>query len=95
MNIRGIQIFFKYLSSSDILSFNLKLFNRSTFRQFLERNVDATTADDYIAISHVWGDPSTRPIKKVFVDGAGEIELSPAKTDILPILYRDDVCGKS
>jgi len=49
LNIRGIRIFFKYLSSSDILSFNLKLFNRSTFRQSLpdiEDNTSELTSGD-------------------------------------------------
>lgn len=59
---------------------------------FIDKKADATTADDYIAISHVWGDPAT--IEKVHVEGAGEVELSPGKRDILSILCRDDVCGK-
>ena len=59
---------------------------------FIDKNCDATTADDYIAISHVWGNPAT--IEKTFVDSAGEIELSPGKRDILSILREDNVCGK-
>jgi Heterokaryon incompatibility protein (HET) len=58
----------------------------------IDRKSNATTADDYIAISHVWGNPST--IEKVHVEGAGDVELSPGKRDILSILRRDDVCGK-
>ena len=58
----------------------------------IESKPDATTDDDYLAISHVWGDPST--IEKVYVDGAGLVELSPGKRDILSILRRDAICGK-
>ena len=36
---------------------------------FLERKPKATTDDDYIAISHVWGTPET--ITPTEVDGAG------------------------
>ena len=34
---------------------------------FLQRKPQATTEDDYIAISHVWGTPET--IQETFVDG--------------------------
>ncbi|KAF9463786.1 hypothetical protein BDZ94DRAFT_1321556 [Collybia nuda] len=60
---------------------------------YLERKADATTNDDYIAISHVWGTPET--IQPTEVDGAGVVQLSPGKKDILSILRRDDVCGES
>lgn len=36
---------------------------------FLERKENATTADDYIAVSHVWGTPEA--ITPTEVDGAG------------------------
>ena len=39
LNIRGIQIFFKYLSSSDILSFNLKLFNRFISSEAMDKQM--------------------------------------------------------
>jgi hypothetical protein len=57
----------------------------------IERKNDATD-DDYIAISHVWGDPST--IEKALVNGAGVIELIPGERDILSILRRDNICGE-
>ncbi|KAI0735290.1 hypothetical protein C8Q76DRAFT_277840 [Earliella scabrosa] len=58
---------------------------------FLERKPKATTDDDYIAISHVWGTPET--IMPTEVDGAGIVQLSPGKKDILSILSRPDICG--
>lgn len=58
---------------------------------FIERKLKATTCDDYIAISHVWGAPET--IQPTHVDGIGTVQLSPGKKDILPLLRRTDVCG--
>lgn len=60
---------------------------------YIERKPDATTNDDYIAISHVWGDPAT--IQKTEIDGVGTVELSPGKKDILAILRKPDICGES
>ncbi|KAL0564946.1 phosphoglycerate kinase [Marasmius crinis-equi] len=60
---------------------------------FIERKPNATTNDDYIAISHVWGIPET--IQDVYVDGVGTVQLSPGKKDILSILRREDVCGRN
>lgn len=53
-----------------------------------------TTDDDYIAISHVWGDPET--IQGVNIEGLGIVQLSPIKRshDILSILSRSHICGK-
>ncbi|KAI2478899.1 HET multi-domain protein [Pyrenophora tritici-repentis] len=59
---------------------------------YIERNREASTEHDYIAISHVWGSPDT--IQAVKVDGIDEpVSLSPGKFDILTILRRPDVCG--
>ncbi|PCH34977.1 hypothetical protein WOLCODRAFT_155621 [Wolfiporia cocos MD-104 SS10] len=70
------------------------LFHRADKSLFLERKEHATTADDYIAVSHVWGTPET--ITPTEVDGvAGLVQLSPGKKDILSILRREDVCGES
>ncbi|KAI5837082.1 hypothetical protein DFP73DRAFT_326341 [Morchella snyderi] len=60
---------------------------------YIERKPDATTNDDYIAISHVWGDPAT--ITDTEIDGVGTVKLSPGKKDILAILRRPDICGES
>jgi hypothetical protein len=59
---------------------------------YIERNFEASSSDDYIAISHVWGDPST--IQAMNVEGMNEpVSLSPGKLSILDILRRPDVCG--
>ncbi|KAI1469338.1 uncharacterized protein F4812DRAFT_457878 [Daldinia caldariorum] len=59
---------------------------------YIERKPHATTDDDYIAISHVWGTPDT--VQKYVVDGiAWKVSLSPGKQDILPLLRRSDICG--
>jgi len=60
---------------------------------YIERKPVATTNDSYIAISHVWGDPAT--ITPTQVDGAGKVELSPCKRDILSILKIEEICGDS
>ncbi|THU81971.1 hypothetical protein K435DRAFT_766928 [Dendrothele bispora CBS 962.96] len=61
---------------------------------FIERKPNATTNDDYIAISHVWGTPET--IQATEVDGVpGTVWLSPGKKDILSILRRESICGDS
>lgn len=54
---------------------------------------NATTNDDYIAISHVWGDPQT--ISQIHIAGMGKVSLSPGKKDILSILRRPEICGES
>ncbi|KAK3323290.1 heterokaryon incompatibility protein-domain-containing protein [Cercophora scortea] len=59
---------------------------------YIEYKPDATTDDDYIAISHVWGTPET--VKEFTVDGVKwDVSLSPGKRDILTLLQRDDICG--
>ncbi|KAI1646010.1 uncharacterized protein F4817DRAFT_341571 [Daldinia loculata] len=61
---------------------------------YVDRKSHATTDDEYIAISHVWGTPET--IQKSTVDGIPwDVYLSPGKQDILSLLRRDDVCGNS
>lgn len=58
----------------------------------LEWKSDATTGDTYVAISHVWGTPST--ITQTKIPGVKwEVPLSPDKSDILSILHRHDICG--
>lgn len=59
---------------------------------FLEQKTDATTADTYVAISHVWGTPSTITQKKI-PGVKWEVALSPGKSDILSILHRPEICG--
>ncbi|KAI0098569.1 hypothetical protein GGR51DRAFT_577106 [Nemania sp. FL0031] len=60
---------------------------------YVDRKPHATTSDDYIAISHVWGTPDT--IQESTVEGvAWKVSLSPGKQDILSLLRRRDVCGK-
>lgn len=59
---------------------------------FLERKSDATTADTYVAISHVWGTPSTITQKRI-PGVEWEVSLSPGKSNILLILRRPDICG--
>lgn len=58
---------------------------------YVERKQASTTEESYVAISHVWGDPST--IQTHNVSGIGPVQLSPGKTDILNILKRPDICG--
>ncbi|KAJ5963872.1 uncharacterized protein N7479_003748 [Penicillium vulpinum] len=59
---------------------------------YIDRKPHATTDDDYIAISHVWGSPDT--VQKARIDGVSwEVPLSPGKQDILSLLRRDDICG--
>lgn len=77
----------------DTVIFLVRVRQRVLGSLYLERK-DSTTNDDYIAISHVWGDPNT--IEKTAVDGfPHEVFLSPGKKDILSILHRPDVCGDS
>lgn len=47
----------------------VRVSERSDRSLFVERKANATTNDDYIAISHVWGTPET--IQPTQVDGAG------------------------
>ncbi|KAL6885196.1 hypothetical protein HDV57DRAFT_492331 [Trichoderma longibrachiatum] len=58
---------------------------------YVERRQASTTEESYIAISHVWGDPTT--IQTYNVPGIGPVQLSPGKKDILNILKRPDICG--
>ncbi|KAI1204979.1 uncharacterized protein F4807DRAFT_444592 [Annulohypoxylon truncatum] len=59
---------------------------------YIDRKAHATTNDNYIAISHVWGTKET--VQKYTVNGVPwEVSLSPGKKDILSILRRDDICG--
>ncbi|OJD35242.1 het-domain-containing protein [Diplodia corticola] len=58
---------------------------------YVERKQALITAESYVAISHVWGDPST--INTVHIDGVGPVKLSPGKKDLLHILRRPDICG--
>ena len=57
----------------------------------LERKPHATTDDDYIAISHVWGDPATIQLTSI-PSWPIPVTLSPGKLNILTILCREDIC---
>ncbi|KAK7449706.1 hypothetical protein VKT23_013179 [Stygiomarasmius scandens] len=70
----------------------VRISERSDNSLFVERKPNATTDDDYIAISHVWGTPET--IKATKVDGVGTVYLSPGKKGILSILRGETVCGE-
>jgi len=70
----------------------VRISERSDNSLFVERKPNATTDDDYIAISHVWGTPET--IKATEVDGVGTVYLSPGKKGILSILRGETVCGE-
>ncbi|RYP28999.1 hypothetical protein DL767_006959 [Monosporascus sp. MG133] len=59
---------------------------------YIDRKPHATTDDDYIAISHVWGTPDT--VQESTVDGVKwKVSLSPEKQDILSLLRRGSICG--
>ncbi|KAK3349196.1 hypothetical protein B0T25DRAFT_236824 [Lasiosphaeria hispida] len=70
----------------------VRVCDRSDGSLYIEYKPDATTDDEYIAISHVWGTPET--VEKSTVDGVKwDVSLSPGKRDILTLLRRDDICG--
>jgi hypothetical protein len=68
----------------------VRISERADKTLYVERKPNATTKDEYVAISHVWGVPEA--ITKTHVEGVGIIELSPGKRDILSILRREDIC---
>ena len=72
----------------------VRVSSRADGTLYIERKTSATTSDDYIAISHVWGNPAT--ISSISIEGVkGKVSLSPGKIDILNILQRGDICGGS